>query len=508
MSKFRGTSGGGRSFALPRLPRPISPRRHSGAHPGGTGTRALWPAVCLFGGWLAWGVVAVPARESIAAEGSAAQDSAPSRSRDVTTVEFVGRTMGTTYSVKVAGPPQWDRDPRLEIESVLRAVNDEMSTYLESSELSRFNRAPAGIWFGVSRDVVAVVDAAAAVSDATGGVFDVTIGPLVDLWGFGAGSEGRKAPKDEQVREALRRVGHEHLESRSEPSALRKSVDDLQVDLSAIAKGHGVDRVFQRLLDLGAENVFVEVGGEVRATGKVGDRAWLVGIQQPDARSDRLLAAFPLEDRAMATSGDYRNRYVDGDEVYSHTLDPRTGRPVRHRLASVTVVAESCMMADAWATAIMALGGEAGRALAEEQDLDVLFVSRVPGDGYEVWGRGALEATSAEAVQVLAGGAAGDGFKANGADPDGEASAFLSELLPVVIVTVLAFAILLTVMAVGVLFGRPAISGSCGGLNARTGAVGENCATCGTPTEGCRELREKLAEAGVGRERDDSFGAH
>lgn len=514
MSSFRDSRDGGGDRVAIRSCRPIATARRSGFPGGGAALMGRFGAARRVGTTrggvegersrfsLALACLVVlstlaSTRESMGLQGDGA-------SGGVRVTEFVGRTMGTTYSVKVADPPEWDGDPHFEIESVLRAVNDEMSTYLESSDLSRFNRSPADTWVGVSPNVVMVVDAARSVSEVTDGVFDVTIGPLVDLWGFGAGSDGRNRPGEDQVRDALTRIGYRHLETRVDPPAMRKSIDDLQVDLSAIAKGHGVDRVVEHLGALGAANVFVEIGGEVRATGMVGDRPWRVGIQQPDAGSDRLLAAVSLENRAMATSGDYRNRYVEGDEIYSHTLDPRTGRPARNRLASVTVVADDCMMADAWATTIMAVGGEAGRDLAEAQDLDVLFVSRIPEGGYEVWGRGSLEATSVEASKALAGILS----KANGAEADREASTFLTDLVPVVVVTAVAFAILLTVMAVGVLFGRPAISGSCGGLNARTGKAGENCGTCGTPTEGCRELREKLAEAGVGRERDDSFGAH
>lgn len=285
---------------------------------------------------------------------------------------YSGSTMGTYYQVTARCP--LDAGPL--IEATLQAVNAEMSTYLSDSVLSRFNRAPVDEWFAVPAAVAEVVAAGAELSRASEGAFDMTVGPLVNLWGFGP-EEAAGVPSDAAVAAALDRVGHAALEVRHAPPALRKSAERY-VDLSAIAKGHGVDRVAVRLQEAGCPDLLVDVGGEVRALGSSpAQRPWRIGVEVPDSRSaGGIQRIVRLADAGLATSGDYRNFIEAGGRRYSHTIDPRTGYPVDHGLASVTVLHESAMWADGYATALSVLGPEAGMAFAAQHGLAALFVIR------------------------------------------------------------------------------------------------------------------------------------
>ena len=242
---------------------------------------------------------------------------------------FRGATMGTTYMVKVHSPPEqpdWASETETAIDRELRSVNDQMSTYLKSSELSQFNASESTDWFEVSADTAGVVAAALELSEKTDGAFDVTVGPLVDRWSFGAGERKNDVPSETELDELQKSVGYQHLEARLDPPALKKDIADLRVDLSSIAKGHGVDRIVDLLAGRDAENVFVEIGGEVRVTGDKSGESWKVGIQRPDAGGQELMVAHKIRDAAMATSGDYRNFFEVDEQRYSHTIDPRTPR--------------------------------------------------------------------------------------------------------------------------------------------------------------------------------------
>ncbi|WP_246109485.1 FAD:protein FMN transferase [Roseimaritima multifibrata] len=312
-------------------------------------------------------------------------------SQSVRIIEANGRTMGTTYMVKLANPPaELPDDWQLVLDAELRNVNDQMSTYLESSEISRFNRSESTDWFPVSQETADVVAAAQEISEETGGAFDVTVAPLVNAWSFGPGKRTQEPPTKETIADLRKRIGYEHLSVQMSPPALRKAIPELSVDLSAIAKGHGVDRLVLVLKELNVEHAFVDIGGEVRLLGDRIDRPWGVGIQVPDGTPNEVVTALPLSDAAIATSGDYRNYFDSDGERYSHTIDPRTGYPVKHDLASVSVIAESCMLADGWATAINVLGGEAGRVLAVERKMDVMLIRR-QGDSYQTTRTGIFE---------------------------------------------------------------------------------------------------------------------
>ncbi|MCZ6852361.1 MAG: FAD:protein FMN transferase [Gammaproteobacteria bacterium] len=292
---------------------------------------------------------------------------------------YDGATMGTQYRITANCPT----DTSAAVISELRIVNSEMSTYIEDSSISEFNRAPVGTWFAVSPALVKVIQAAAKLSEASEGAFDVTVGPLVNLWGFGPNVERWSPPDHEAVEDTRAKVGYTRLLARLEPPGLIKT-HELFVDLSAIAKGHGVDRVATVLNDAHCSDYLIDIGGEVRARGtNAAGEDWRIGIEVPDSnRLGSIQRVLSLSDEAVATSGDYRNFFENRGQRYSHTIDPRTGYPVTHDLASVSVLAQSAMWADGYATLLNVLGPAHGLELATDHDLAALFVVRTE-NGFE-----------------------------------------------------------------------------------------------------------------------------
>jgi thiamine biosynthesis lipoprotein len=258
----------------------------------------------------------------------------------------------------------------------LERVDTLMSTWRDDSELMRFNSTQSLEPFRVAKETAEVVSVALRVSALSGGALDITVGPLVEAWGFGRGTP--PAPPDPATLIALReRVGWERLTLDSSAPALRKGIPTLELDLSAVAKGYAVDSIAAAVQEQGYQSFLVEVGGELRAEGQHLDGAsWRVAIETPDVVGRAIHQVVSLEGRGMATSGDYRNYYEQGGKRFSHALDPRTGRPVEHGLASVTVLHATAADADAWATALQVLGPEAGYALAVDEELAAYFIVR------------------------------------------------------------------------------------------------------------------------------------
>ncbi len=292
---------------------------------------------------------------------------------------FSGQVMGTTYSVQVVDVPSEVDGTRLDssIAAVLNGVDSAMSTYKPDSEVSRFNKAVAGENIAVSANTLQVVELALAVHKQSQGAFDITVGPLVDLWGFGAGTrELKRLPSQAAIQAALDKVSVAAIKLQQTPPALSKD-KSIEIDLSAIAKGYAVDLVAELLEQQGIENYLVEVGGELRGLGHNSKaQIWRVGIETPMLARGDAFTAIPLADGAVATSGDYRNYVMLEGERYSHTIDPRTGRPVVHDVASVTVIHSSAASADAWATALDVLGVPKGLHLAEQLGLAAYFIVR------------------------------------------------------------------------------------------------------------------------------------
>lgn len=300
--------------------------------------------------------------------------------------ESSGKIFGTTYHVKAHGVgPDGPDQARFEalVAEALASVDADMSTYKADSELSQFNRLGPGSAFEFGAQTTAVLRVSDAVVTASDGAFDPTVGPLVRAWGFGPDERPSAPPNVDALR---RRVGWSKLELELDGAHGRvtKTLAGQEIDLSAVAKGYGVDRVAEALTAAGVPHYMVEVGGEVRTAGHNPDgQAWRIGIERPDAGVRAIEAVVALSDRALATSGDYRNYYeVDGRRV-SHTIDPRTGAPIEHRLASVSVVAPTCAEADAWATALNVLGPDAGAATARARRLEFMMIVRTT-DGFEV----------------------------------------------------------------------------------------------------------------------------
>lgn len=294
-------------------------------------------------------------------------------------VVFTGQTMGTTYTVKAVDPSgRLDGDSLGErIQARLDAVNAAMSTYREDSEVSRFNRAETTDWFEVSRETAAVVAEALRIGTRTDGAFDVTVGPVLKLWHFGAGASvsSDSLPSDAEIASAKEQTGFELVSVRMSPPALKKERPGLTLDLSGIAKGYAVDEVAAILESQGLAHYMVEIGGEVRAKGKNGhSQAWRIAVEKPVSGERSIQRVVLLHDASMATSGDYRNYFEIDGKRYSHVIDPRLGRPVSHPVVSVTVIAPNCATADALATGLMVLGSQAGYALSCEEGIPALFI--------------------------------------------------------------------------------------------------------------------------------------
>ena len=291
-----------------------------------------------------------------------------------------GATMGTTYSIRVRGPAS-TLTPKVErlgsdVEAALKRVNLLMSTWIDESEINRFNRADADTAFKVSTETLQVLRLSHEVSMLSGGAFDVTVGPLVDAYGFGSGKE---RALDAETLDALKsQIGFQLIEYLPEAAGISKMVPELRVDLSAVAKGYGVDVLVDVIKEHGIKHAMVEIGGEVRAFG-LNSRGipWRIGIERPEIIAGGKQRVVGLSEESMATSGDYRNFKLDASgRRISHTIDPRSGRPVEHGLASVTVIRPTCAEADALATALSVLGPEAGMRLAEQKGWKVLMLIR------------------------------------------------------------------------------------------------------------------------------------
>ena len=299
--------------------------------------------------------------------------------------EFRGPTMGTTYTVKIAGSTvarATEAAVRDRISQAFEAVVANMSTYLHDSELSRFNRHAATTPFAASAQTLAVFAQAHRVSAATTGAFDVTVAPAVDAWGFGP-KKSHRIPEAAELGAIEPRVGWRMLTIDERAGTLAKARPDLRADLSGIAKGFGVDQAARALDALGIADYMVEAGGEVRTRGHNAEgRLWQIAIERPDVMPPRAHLVVPLSDRSMATSGDYRIYFERDGERYCHEIDPGTGAPIRNGLASVSVVATDCTFADAMATALIVLGPEAGFALAAAQNIAAHFIVRAPGGRY------------------------------------------------------------------------------------------------------------------------------
>ncbi len=289
-------------------------------------------------------------------------------------VALTGRALGTTWTVKFLqpAPPLNPATLTARISATLERLEQQFSTYRPNSELSRFNTARTTDWITVSPELARVATDCRALSVLTGGAFDATIFPLIDLWGFGPQRRSGPPPSAAEISAARSRTDFRRLESRASPPALRKTSANLAADFSSMAKGFAADTIAAQLSALGSTDHYVQIGGDIAT---VGPRPWRVAIEQPTG-SAPLAHIFDLAGQSLSTSGDAHNSFTHAGRRYGHILDPRTGEPVASPLASVSVVAPTCAQSSARATALFVLGPDAGFALAVRERWSALFLIR------------------------------------------------------------------------------------------------------------------------------------
>ncbi len=303
-------------------------------------------------------------------------------------IVFNGHTMGTSYQIKVvADGSTLPRDLEAQVQSTLDAVDQSMSTYKPDSELNRLNRHPVGEVFAVSPDLWAVLEISATVYTLTGGAFDPTVAPLVDVWGFGPVETGDRVPADTEIEALLGQIGLDKL-ARDPARRTVVKTSSLQLDLSAVAKGYAADKVAHLLRDQGVTRYMVEIGGELALAGlNSAGESWRIAIETPALLHGEVQKIIAVSDRGVATSGDYRNYFEKDGTRYSHTIDPRTGKPITHQLASVTVIAETSALADALATGFDVLGAQQALAVANELSVPVFLLVRREGTFKQLYNR-------------------------------------------------------------------------------------------------------------------------
>ncbi|WP_077047150.1 FAD:protein FMN transferase [Pseudomonas sp. KK4] len=289
---------------------------------------------------------------------------------------ITGPTMGSTYSIKYvrqAGLPA-AAGVQVEVETILAEVDRQLSTYRSDSDIDRFNQLPANRCQAMPPSVLELVRVGEQLSEQSDGSYDLTVEPLLNLWGFGPQARDEKVPSAVALAEVRQRVGHGHL--RIEGNQLCKDAA-VEVDFNSIAAGYAVDLIAARLEALGIHNYLAEATGELKAAGsKLDGSPWRIALEEP--RDDRQVAEriVTIDGYGLSTSGDYRNYFEQGGQRYSHTFDARTGAPVAHALASVTVIHPSAMMADGLSTLLLILGPERGWDYAQKHDIAAFFVMR------------------------------------------------------------------------------------------------------------------------------------
>lgn len=294
-----------------------------------------------------------------------------------------GQTMGTTYHIKVVAGRSFDPAmAQAAVTACLERVNQSMSTFRPDSEISRFNGLEnADTPLTISKDFLQVMQTARRIHRLTDGAWDGTVAPLVNIWGFGKDGPLRQVPAAEAVERARQTVGFDLIAIEA-AGRLSKKRPGVTLDLASIAKGYGVDQVAAVMAGLGFKDYLVEIGGEVYAAGVRPDgKPWRVGINRPEvaAAADAVYKVVPLHNRALATSGDYRNFYQVEGKSYSHIIDPRTGYPIVNQVVSASVVAGDCTLADGLATGLMVMGADQGIALLDRLDgVEGLIVTRRP----------------------------------------------------------------------------------------------------------------------------------
>ena len=300
-------------------------------------------------------------------------------------IDIEGKTMGTFYSVKISGDIDENKQQlQQEIDALLEQANDDISTYRPNSVLSRFNQNRSSEPQPIPRGMADIILMAQRIGRDTAGAMDITVGPLVNLWGFGPDKRAVKIPQQQQIDAAKQNTGLQHLKLLSDHHGewLQKALPEMYVDLSTLGEGYGVDQLVRLMARKGITNYLVSVGGAVSTRGVNGQgKPWRVAIQKPTDRENAVQAMVDLQGYGISTSGSYRNYFEQDGQRYSHVIDPSTGRPINHRLVSATVIAPTALEADGWDTGLMVLGTEKALKLAEEKGLAVYLITKTD-DGF------------------------------------------------------------------------------------------------------------------------------
>ena len=397
-----------------------------------------------------------------------------------------GKCMGPIdYQITVVDPPAGLSEAELEsvVQATLDRINQRMSTYIDDSYVSQFNFSKSTDFVACDAETARVVQRAIEISELTNGGFDITVGPAVELWSFGRGEwqpgDSFEPPSDQDIANSLESVGYQKLTVRMDPPSIKKSHPDVQINLSAIAKGYAVDQVWEKLASMDCKNVLVMVGGEVRASGHRANRtAWRVAVQQPDSLGDDFATVALVSNGALATSGDYENSRRVGKKRYSHTIDPVTARPVEHNLASASIFAGDCMTADALATAAMVMGRKPAIELLTQQGSDFYLIERT-GDfsgQYKRYGSETFPFADEKHREQLE-------------NSSSETTNEKSSIWPIFNASLCVFGLMILAMAVGAIFNNKPVKGSCGGLANVTNEDGEtSCGICSKPVTDCVEV--------------------
>jgi FAD:protein FMN transferase len=296
-------------------------------------------------------------------------------SRGPVQTKFEGSSLGTTWHLTLVGRSD-------EVKAAVQGRLDELDlafTNWRESPVTRFNASRSGEWQAVPRELAEMVLFARQLSEHTEGAFDITVAPLVKIWGFGTAGRVKTPPAEEAIQRAMEHVGWRKLEARLDPPALRKVDPEIVINVSAMADGYACDDIAKLLRARGIDNFLLEIGGAVLASGSNAEhKTWQAGIQRPDGAAGRTVQTLPLRNQAVSTSGVYRQYFESDGQRYAHVLDARTGRPITHGLVSVSVVHDSAFAADGWDTALLILGPDEGRALAKKLGLNALFLAEAP----------------------------------------------------------------------------------------------------------------------------------
>ncbi|MGK2889174.1 MAG: FAD:protein FMN transferase ApbE [Candidatus Malihini olakiniferum] len=302
--------------------------------------------------------------------------------RPLTSLE--GKTMGTYYSVKISGElPEDKTQLQQEIDALLEHANNDISTYREDSTLSRFNRYQGSDPQPIPSGMADIILIAQRIGRATDNAMDITIGPLVNLWGFGPQKQPVTIATQEQIDQGRKSIGLQHLTliSNSKGEWLQKDLPSLYVDLSTLGEGYGADLLAQLMTRKGITNYLISVGGAISSRGVNGQgMPWRVAIQKPTNRENAVQAALNLQGYSTSTSGSYRNYFEQDDKRYSHVINPATGQPINHTLVSATVIAKTALEADGWDTGLMVLGTEKALKVAEQNGLAVYLLTKTESE--------------------------------------------------------------------------------------------------------------------------------